>query len=256
MQSNSGQKLIPLQSQAGNKAACSSCAHLQSCLPGSMVGSNLLTAFEGMVVSSQIIERSKPLFMAGDVFSELHIIKSGTFKAVIGNKASAILGFNFPTNIVGLDSVSTGIHPYSLIALERAVVCSFNYHEMADKFQRLPGFGVSIINAMSAQIATTLSLFLVIQGGTVLQRVATFLLYVAEQYDCRNLESVNIVLPMGRTDISKFLGISAESLSRTLTHLTKTGNLRVNNRRITLIDRDALAEVAADSATTKDSFSC
>lgn len=244
MQSNSGQQLIPLQSQADRKDACSSCAHLKSCLPRSLVGSDLLATFEDMVGSSQTIERGKPLFMAGDAFSQLYIIKSGTFKAVIGDKASAILGFTFPTHIVGLDSVSTGIHTHSLIALERAVVCDFNYLELGDQFQRLPGVGVNIINAMSAQIANTLSLFLVIQGGTVLQRVATFLLYLAKQYDSLNLGSADIVLPMGRTDISKFLGISAESLSRTLSHLSKTGMLRVNNRRITLLDRDALAEIA------------
>lgn len=197
-----------------------------------------------MVGESQVIERGQPLFMAGDAFSELHIIKSGTFKAVFDKKSSPILGFNFPTNVVGLESISTGTHTHSLIALERAVVCNLNYLDLAEKFHSLPGVGVSIINAMSAQIANTMSLFLVIQGGTVIQRVATFMLYVAEQYDNRSLASDDIVLPMGRRDISKFLGISAESLSRSLSHLTKAGVLKVQNRRITLIDRDALGEVA------------
>lgn len=244
MQSNRGKQLNLYLAQGSDKAACSSCAHLQVCLPGSLVGSKLLSVFEDMVGGSQVIERGQPLFMAGDVFSELYIIKSGTFKAVVDKKSSAILGFNFPTNVVGLESVSTGTHTHSLIALERSVVCNLNYLEVAEQFQRLPGVGVSIIYAMSAQIANTLSLFLVIQGGTVLQRVATFILYVAEQYDSRNLASDDITLPMGRTDISKFLGISAESLSRSLSHLTKAGVLKVKNRRITLTDRDALAGLA------------
>ncbi len=227
-----------------SKTDCSSCAHIHNCLPRSLVGSNLLSVFEDVVESSQIIERGKPLFMAGDAFSQLHIIKSGTFKAVTGDTTPGLLGFNFPTNVVGLDSVSTGIHTHSLIALERAVVCNLNYLELLEQFRRFPEVEVNFINAMSAQFDESLSLFMVIRCGTVLQRVATFLLYVAEQYGRRNLASADIVLPMGRTDISKFLGISAESLSRTLTHLTKTGILRVFNRRITLLDRKVLAGVA------------
>lgn len=231
----------PLESR---KTDCSSCAHVQSCLPRSLVGSDLLSVFEDVVESSQIIERGQPLFEMGDTFSQLHIIKSGTFKAVSVGTTSVIMGFHFPTNVVGIDSISTGYHTHSLIALERAVVCNLNYLKLLEQFRRFPQVEVSFINAMSAQFDESMSLFMVIRCGTVLQRVATFLLYVTEQYGRLNLASADIVLPMGRTDISNFIGVSAESLSRNLTHLSGAGILRVFNRRITLIDREALAGIA------------
>ncbi len=233
------------EGEGGRQAGgCSDCAHVQSCLSRSLAGTNLMPIFESAIDADHIIDAGEPLVRAGDNFDALYVIKSGSFKAIVGENPANILGFYFATHLVGLESISKRKHSSGLVALERSLVCELNYQKLLDLFRRFPTVKVHFIEAMSGQLNESLTLFSVIRAGTVLQRVATFVLYLAAQHDRRKLASVDIVLPMGRTDISNFLGISPESLSRALTSLSKKRLLQVFNRRVTVLNRDALAALA------------
>lgn len=224
---------------------CSNCAHLQSCLSKSLSGSKALSTFEGAIEADRVIDAGERLIVEGDIFTALYVVKSGSFKAIAGANPANIMGFYFATNLVGLESIGKGAHLTSYIALERSVVCQLNYQKLLERFRRFPSVRIDFTETMSAQFNESLLLFSLIRAGTVLQRVGAFLLYVAAQNDRRKLVDLEIVLPMGRTDISNFLGISPESLSRSLTTLSKKSLLKVLNRRVTLLDRAALAEIVA-----------
>ena len=69
------------------------------------------------------------------------------------------------------------------------------------------------------------------------ERVASFLLEMAE----RGLAGNAIVLPMSRQDIADYLGLTIETVSRTLTALESCAAIEVpSSRRIVLRDRSAL----------------
>jgi len=71
------------------------------------------------------------------------------------------------------------------------------------------------------------------------ERVASFLLEMAE----RASENNTIELPMSRQDIADYLGLTIETVSRTLTSLETASAIEVSacSRRIVLRNRDALA---------------
>jgi CRP-like cAMP-binding protein len=74
------------------------------------------------------------------------------------------------------------------------------------------------------------------------ERVAAFLLEMAERVSGDNA----VELPMSRQDIADYLGLTIETVSRTLTHLESAATIEVpTSRRIVLRDRAALSRLNA-----------
>ncbi len=72
------------------------------------------------------------------------------------------------------------------------------------------------------------------------ERVTCFLLDLAERLGVR----ADVELPMSRQDIADFLGLTIETVSRTLTQMQADGLIEVSGcRRVRLIRRAALAEL-------------
>jgi CRP-like cAMP-binding protein len=77
---------------------------------------------------------------------------------------------------------------------------------------------------------------------TAQERVASFLLEMAERVTADGL----VELPMSRQDIADYLGLTIETVSRTLTQLEKTAAIGVpSSRRILLRNRSALRRLNA-----------
>jgi len=74
------------------------------------------------------------------------------------------------------------------------------------------------------------------------ERVAAFLLEMAERVSSGNA----VDLPMSRQDIADYLGLTIETVSRTLTHLESAATIEVpTSRRIVLRNRAALSRLNA-----------
>ena len=77
---------------------------------------------------------------------------------------------------------------------------------------------------------------------TAMERVATFLL----EMDRRLATTAMIALPMCRRDIGDYLGLTLETVSRSLSEFRKQGILGLSGaRQIVLRDRQRLADMDA-----------
>ncbi len=72
------------------------------------------------------------------------------------------------------------------------------------------------------------------------ERLATFLLDLSQRLEQRGLSAHEFQLSMARQDIANYLGLTLETVSRTLTRFQKGGLLAVNHRHIRILDRKRL----------------
>jgi CRP-like cAMP-binding protein len=75
---------------------------------------------------------------------------------------------------------------------------------------------------------------------TAKERVVSFLLEMAQRHSSGN----EIVLPMSRQDIADYLGITIETVSRSLTELESSGSIKLTSaRHIVLCNRRVLGQL-------------
>ena len=77
------------------------------------------------------------------------------------------------------------------------------------------------------------------------EKLCTFLMNLSRKAARRGLNGVRITMPMGRADIADYLGLTIETVSRTITCLKTAGLIRLlDNHKVELSDPDAIAELA------------
>lgn len=90
----------------------------------------------------------------------------------------------------------------------------------------------------AAELSRTQNHLLVLGRKTAQERVATFLLDMASRAGTsQGAVGVEVTLPMSRQDIADFLGLTIETVSRTLTHLEEAAAIALpSSRRVVLRD--------------------
>ncbi|OQX47266.1 MAG: hypothetical protein B0D85_01815 [Candidatus Sedimenticola endophacoides] len=104
----------------------------------------------------------------------------------------------------------------------------------------------AVIDLLGAEVAFNheLTAAMVHQGSE--QRIAGFLVSLSRRLHRRGAPSLEFNMAMSRSDIGNYLGLAGETVSRTLTRFQKKGLIRVNHKRMTLLDIEVLARVASE----------
>jgi CRP-like cAMP-binding protein len=97
-------------------------------------------------------------------------------------------------------------------------------------------FAQSLRRYVAAQVKATRSRLTVLGSLSAFERLAAFLLEMSR----RLATSTDVELPMDRTDIADYLGLTIETVSRSLTELRCQGAIMVKGGSIKINDRDAL----------------
>ncbi len=146
--------------------------------------------------------------------------------------------FYLPGDIFGLESGET--HTFSAEAVTACKVLVINRASLVSLAAR-DGDIAHQLWAMAARELQRAQDHIMLLIKTAQERVVGFLLEMA----VRGTNPGVIELPMSRQDIADYLGLTIETVSRTLTHLEKTRAIAVpSSRRIVLRDRTALARMS------------
>ena len=154
-----------------------------------------------------------------------------------------VTGFAVTGDMVGLGSGTR--HRCSAEASGDAMVRAppaITLHSMANEDSHL---GMRLYDAISQELATTQDLLMTVGRLNAAERVATFLLNISERNSRARRPAQRIELPMTRCDIADFLGLTTETVSRTLTKLANGNIISRHSGHICILSIEALEDVAA-----------
>jgi len=185
--------------------------------------------------------RNSEIFGENEPADYLYKLVSGNVRSykVLVDGRRQIGAFYVPGDIFGLENGDT--HTFSAEAITDCKILVIKRSAVMALAARDPDVARQMWTATARELRRVQehSLLLI---KTAQERVASFLLEMAERVTADGL----VELPMSRQDIADYLGLTIETVSRTLTQLEKTAAIGVpSSRRILLRNRSALRRLNA-----------
>ncbi len=186
-------------------------------------------------------QRNEEIFGEGEPARFIYRVISGAVRVfrVSADGKRRIAGFYFRGEVFGLHLGET--HAYSAEAIDKASLLASPKPSLLEAALEDCGAARELIEMLDhARIEAEAHAAILAHGGAE-ERVASFLLRVSER-----LGACLIDLPMSRADIADYLGLTIETVSRTVTQLERNGVINLfSARRVELRRPDELARLEA-----------
>ncbi|MEH6631848.1 MAG: cyclic nucleotide-binding domain-containing protein [Halopseudomonas aestusnigri] len=134
-------------------------------------------------------------------------------------------GFLFPGDFLGI--AMNDCYAYSAESLEDTRLCRFSRTKLEELLKILPHLENRLLNMVSNELVLAQDQMLLLGRKTAKEKVCSFLLSLSKRTQSKTDHAQNISLPMGRSDIGDYLGLTTETVSRTLTNLKKAGIISI-----------------------------
>jgi CRP/FNR family transcriptional regulator len=226
------------------KVACSSCNLRELCLPVGM-SDDQMERLDAIVATRRAVPRGEPLFRSGDAFASLYAVRTGFFKTCLSSEdgRDQVTGFQMAGELLGLDGIGTDRHTCDAIALEDSSVCVIPYHQLEDLSREFSDLQRQFHKIMSREIVRDHGVMLLLGSMRAEERLAAFLLNLAQRLQARGFSPSSLVLRMTREEIGTYLGLKLETVSRCFSKFQEDGILQVKQRQIQVLDPDALQKI-------------
>lgn len=197
------------------------------------------------IMTSVELEAGAPLFDEGEAAGNVYNVTSGTIKVykLLPDGRRQVTGFLFAGDFLGLAKQET--YAFSAEAVTPCLLCRFPRNRLEDLMQRLPKIEQRLLSIASNELASAQEQMLLLGRKTAREKIASFLLMLAKRAKQRGQTENPVAVPMSRTDIGDYLGLTTETVSRTFTQLKQEGIIQLlPNHQVKLTVRDNLEEIA------------
>jgi len=190
-------------------------------------------------------ECGQRLFEINQPFGVLAIVRLGFLKSFTVNDGAGeqVLGFPMRGSILGIDGIDSGRHQSCTQALSSGELILIPYAALLNLGQTHPDLRTCIFNAISAELESNLLMIRLLALRFAEARIARFLILLASSHAALGYSDSEFILRMRRCDISSLLGITLETVCRTLTKLRALGIIEIQHHNLRIVDRHALSLV-------------
>ncbi|KQW23404.1 nitrogen fixation protein FixK [Afipia sp. Root123D2] len=154
-----------------------------------------------------------------------------------------ILGFGLPGDFLGLSLLS--IFDFSADAVTDVSVCQFPRKVFASFVDRKPYFLKRLHEFSNNELRLAQHQIVMLGRKSADERVSAFIIMLRDRTRGAGYSSATLPLPMNRQDIADYLGLTIETVSRTLTRLAKEKLILIVPGGVRLLRADRLEEFAA-----------
>lgn len=198
------------------------------------------------IVTDQTVEAGHAIFSEGDDAGSLFNVTGGVVKLykLLPDGRRQITGFLFPGDFLGL--AVNEQYGYSAEAVEPVKLCRFPRVPLERVMDRYPHMKARLFTMASNELAAAQDQMLLLGRKTARERIASFLLQLQSSAKRRGQPVNPVRLPMNRGDIADFLGLTTETVSRTISAMKRAGVIALREGgNVDVRDQDGLDAIAA-----------
>lgn len=167
------------------------------------------------------IKAESYLFREGDEAKHLYKVVAGVFRLtrLMENGRRQLIAFGYPGDIVGFPHDAE--HTTDCEALGNAQVVPYR-RELLEDGGGDPVLHRQLLQAALSEISAMQDHFMMLGRKSAGEKLASLLCVLADRVGEPLGQFTQVALPMSRADIADFLGLTTETVSRSLTQLRKS----------------------------------
>ncbi len=196
------------------------------------------------IVMVRSYSRGQIIFSEGDEANGFYVLASGRvkiFKVSSEGKEQILHFFEAREPFGEVPVFSGGKFPAHAEALEKSEAMFFPKGPFEEAVRSDPSIALNMLAILSLRLKQFTRLIEDLSLKEVPQRLAAYLLYLSRDKSI----SSGVELDISKGQLASLLGTIPETLSRILNRMTSGGLIDVEGRRIKLLDRQSLEEIAA-----------
>lgn len=188
------------------------------------------------------------LFNEGDPAEHVFSITHGavSLAKTLADGRRQITGFLFEGDFIGLAQGGTcGCSAQALTAVE---ACRFSRVRFDAYMAEHPHLERRLLQIAATALAAAQDQMLLLGRKTALERLASFLIRLSDRAVLHARPGNPIALPMTRGEIADYLGLTIETVSRTMTHLRRVGAIELDGLHYVRMTSEAMLRRLAQPA--------
>lgn len=158
-----------------------------------------------------------------------------------------VTGFMGAGHFLGL--ALHGKYAFSAEAMNDVQLCRFDRKALQKVFLEFPALESKLLDVATHEMVLAQEQMLLLGRKTALERVASFLMGWADRLEIYSLGNVadtafTMALPMNRTDLSDYLGLTIESVSRAFNRLKQDGLISfTDSHEVTVLNAQRMVNI-------------
>lgn len=229
---------------------CQTCAIRHRAICGAL-HTDALTSLNS-IARDKTVRAGEVILSPLDESPPLANIVSGVVKLTTGlsDGRSQIVGLQFASDFLGRPFKKTCT--YVAEAVTDVKLCSYQHSEFEAIWQAHPDLKDNLLKHTLDELDAAREWMLLLGRKSAREKIASFLLLVGRRNvdegcgTASNMNFVSLNLPLTRSDIADFLGLTTETVSRQLSRLKNEDMIRLEGgRRVIIPDLDRMTIVAS-----------
>ncbi len=197
------------------------------------------------IMTSVEIAPHQPIFDEADPAEHVYNVTGGAVKIykLLPDGRRQITGFLLPGDFLGLTHKEA--YAYSAEALGPTRLCRFPRRKLENLLDEIPKLEQRLLGMASHELAAAQDQMMLLGRKSAKERVVSFLLMMSNGAVRRGKLADPVTLPMNRSDIADYLGLTIETVSRTFTQLRTQKLIELlDEKQVRLLKPEALREIA------------
>ena len=196
------------------------------------------------------LSAGQTLFREGDPATRVFTLTRGSLKLykILPDGRRQIVGFKFAGDFLGISLEDE--HKFTADLIEDTEFCSFPRNRFAAFLSEHPALEYQLYRFAVPELGAAQEQFVLLGRKSASERVATFLVGLANRMARHGDPQTPIVeLPMSRSDIADYLGLTKETVSRVFSSFRAARWIRFRTmHEVEILDRATLEQAAEGEA--------
>lgn len=210
-----------------------------------LISTRFLTAETDRFTHITQLSGGQALFREGDEADYIYEILDGVVRSskLLCDGRRQVVSFGYPGDIVGLSH--DRLYHSDCEAISKVRLRVHHRNAFNASFRSEPEFGNTLLRFAAAEMNNMQDHFIMLGRKSATEKVASFLVTLLDRVGETRGGKSYFSLPMSRSDIADFLGLTIETVSRTLTKLRVEGVIALPKKhRVCVCEPKRLRQLA------------